>query len=59
MIVKYISGGRAYNMMRIQLNTNFIYDNFTRVQQQDIDTSDYAFILPQALTYIDFIFQSS
>ena len=42
MVVKYLQGGKAYNVIRIQLNTNFIYDSFSRVQQQDIDTSEYA-----------------
>lgn len=52
-----MSGGKAYNMMRIQLNTNFIYQSFTRVQQQDIDTSDFALLPPNGLMHADFIFQ--
>lgn len=56
LIVKYVVGGKAYNILRIQLNTNFIYQCFTRVQQQDIDTSDFALLSHDVIMHVDFMF---
>jgi hypothetical protein len=57
LIVKFLLGGKAYNMMRIQLNTNFIYQCFARVQEQDIDTSDFALLDPNNMMHVDFMFE--
>lgn len=38
-IMKYILEGKMYNILRVQLNTNFIYMGFSRVHGQNIDTS--------------------
>jgi hypothetical protein len=45
-IVKYLLEGKAYNILRVQLNTNFIYQGFARVHEQNIDTSSYAQLDP-------------
>lgn len=33
-IIKYAYQGKAYSMLRIQLNTNFIFEKFVRAHQQ-------------------------
>lgn len=54
-----MTGGRAYNMLRIQHNTNFIYQCFTRVQEQEIDTSDFALLDPHHNMHVDFMFEQT
>jgi hypothetical protein len=55
-IVKYLHKKLLYNVLRIQLNTNFIFNNFARVHQHDVDIS--GFCLPQkAVTFIDLSFK--
>jgi len=40
-IVKYAWGNKVFNVLRIQLNSNFVFQNFARVHQQDIDLSSH------------------
>ena len=55
-IVKYIYKQTVYNILRIQSNTNFIFNQFARVHQHDIDLS--AFCEPhQNVTFIDLTFK--
>lgn len=41
-IVKYVIGKSVYNVMRMQGNTNFIFNCFNRVHQHDMDLSAYS-----------------
>lgn len=45
LVVKYLHKQSLYNVLRIQANTNFIFNCFARVHQHDIDLS--RFCLPQ------------
>jgi hypothetical protein len=56
-IVKYILKEKSYNILRIQLNTNFIYKSFTRVYEQDIDASNFAHMDADNIMHIDFMFE--
>ena len=57
-IVKYIHEGKIYNILRVQLNTNFIYQGFTRVHGQNIDTSpSFALLDPENPMHVDFMFE--
>jgi hypothetical protein len=38
-IIKYVYNKKCYSILRLQLNTNFIYDNYLRVHRQDMDLS--------------------
>jgi hypothetical protein len=38
-IVKYVHERKCYSILRTQLNTNFIYDNYLRIKRQDMDLS--------------------
>ena len=38
-IVKYVYEKKGYSILRAQLNTNFIYDPYFRVQRNDMDLS--------------------
>lgn len=40
-MIKYVYKGKVYGMMRIQLNTNFIFEKFFRAHQQFIDLSSF------------------
>ena len=42
--------------MRVQMNTNFIYENFYRTYMQLIDLSAYCQIDDPASMFIDFMF---
>lgn len=44
-------------MFRIQINTNFIYQCFSRVQQNDIDLGDSAALDPNQFMHVDFMFE--
>lgn len=39
MIIKYVHDKKGYSILRAQLNTNFIYDQYCRVQRNDMDLS--------------------
>lgn len=57
-IVKYAHEGKLYNILRVQLNTNFIYMGFSRVHGQNIDTSpSFALIDPDNPMHVDFMFE--
>ena len=43
-MIKYIYEGKVYGMMRIQLNTNFIFERFYRAHQQLIDLSSFCLV---------------
>ena len=53
---KYIQNKSAYPVARIQLNTNFIFNNLFRVQMQEIDIVKAAKYRGQVFT--DFLFQT-
>lgn len=38
-IIKYVYDKKGYSILRAQLNTNFIYDQYFRVQRSDMDLS--------------------
>jgi hypothetical protein len=56
-MVKYSHEKKVYNMFRIQLNSNFIFQQFTRVHQRDIDISVHCVPDKSHLTFIDFTFK--
>lgn len=56
-LIKYIYEGKIYSMMRIQLNTNFIFDKFSRAHQQIIDLSSFCLVDTKANMFIDFLFE--
>lgn len=39
LIIKYVHEKKGYSVLRAQLNTNFIYDQYCRVQRNDMDLS--------------------
>ena len=43
-MIKYIYEGKMYGMMRVQLNTNFIYDKFYRAHRQLVDLSAFCLV---------------
>lgn len=45
--------------MRIQLNTNFIFEKFFRAHQQFIDLSSYCFMKKETPMFIDFMFEEN
>ena len=53
---KYVYNGNIYNLFRLQLNTNFIFHNNTRIQQQDIDLSECC--VSNNLMHLDLIFDN-
>lgn len=55
-IVKYVWAKKVFSIMRIQLNSNFIFQQFARAHQQDVDLSAHARPLPHP-TCVDFLFQ--
>ena len=55
-MLKYIYKGKIYNIVRMQLNTNFIYDRFYRTHKQYIDLSAYCVVSNPAAMFIDFMF---
>ena len=58
-LIKYVFEGKIYSMMRIQLNTNFIFDKFVRAHQQFIDLSCFCLVDKKANMFIDFIFEEN
>ena len=57
-IIKYLSKKQLYSVLRIQANTNFIFNHFARLHQHDIDLS--GFCQPQKeITFIDLTFKES
>jgi len=56
-MVKYSWEKKIYNIFRIQLNTNFIFQQFVRVHQQDIDVSVHCMPDKGNITFIDFTFK--
>lgn len=55
-IVKYLFKNTMYNILRIQSNTNFIFNNFARLHQHDVDISSFCHPHQQA-TFIDLTFR--
>jgi len=53
---KYIYGGKAYPVARIQINTNFVFNNFVRVQKQEMDLCKNVKMKGQVFT--DFMFET-
>lgn len=51
---KYVYREKAYPVARIQINTNFVFNNFLRVQMQEMDIAKNATTTMQVFT--DFIF---
>lgn len=39
LIIKYVHDKKGFSILRVQLNTNFIYDQYCRVQRNDMDLS--------------------
>lgn len=59
-VVKYQYQGKMYNMMRIQLNSNFVHQKFVRVHQQQIDLSAHCGIVnKENPMFIDFMFEEN
>lgn len=58
-IIKYIFEGKVYSMMRIQLNTNFVFEKFFRAHQQYIDLSSYCQTKNNGSMFIDFMFEEN
>lgn len=46
-------------MMRIQLNTNFIFDRFFRAHQQLIDLSSFCLVQKKSTMFVDFMFEDN
>lgn len=55
-IIKYALRGTVYSMMRIQLNTNFVFEKFFRAHQQYIDLSSFCKVPKGNTMFIDFLF---
>jgi hypothetical protein len=55
LVIKYLHKQTLYNVMRIQSNTNFIFNCFHRVHQHDIDLSAHCYPHKQP-TFIDLTF---
>ncbi len=51
---KYVYKRKVYPVIRIQVNTNFVYNAFMRVQMQEIDISKHANVNSQV--FADFLF---
>lgn len=56
-IIKYSFEGKVYSMMRIQYNTNFVFEKFFRAHQQYIDLSAYCQVKRGGGMFIDFMFE--
>lgn len=52
---KYIYKNKIYPVLRIQINTNFIFNNFVRIQKQEIDIAK-DFGICEEQVFADFIF---
>lgn len=52
--LKYISNKKLYPVIRIQINTNFIFNNFLRLQMQEIDIVGNA---SSMYIFVDFMFE--
>ena len=44
-------------MLRIQLNTNFIFEKFFRAHQQFIDLSSFCLVKKKSTMFVDFMFE--
>ena len=58
-MIKYIYQGKVYGMMRIQLNTNFIFDRFFRAHQQLLDLSTFCLAQEKSTMFVDFMFEDN
>jgi hypothetical protein len=56
---KYVWNKAIYNIIRVQLNTNFIFKQFCRSLQQDMDLSVYCVPPKNHHTFIDFMFEEN
>lgn len=56
LVIKYSWNKKIYSILRIQLNTNFIFQLFARIQQQDIDLSVHCALDPERTTFVDLMF---